>query len=138
MIQENCSVVKGEKEEFNVSLILTRIEFEQINWKNCIFYLSERTKKNSKEEKINKIQQEFSQRESCLLSKQDFFFGGEGVGALRESSLRGCESQITWVVVVFCFLFVLFSFFLKRFKFKFSLIFESVVNIQIILLWLFL
>ena len=52
-------------------------------------------KKNSKEEKINKIQQEFSQRESCLLSKQDFFFGGEGVGALRESSLRGCESQIT-------------------------------------------
>lgn len=31
IIRENCSVVKGEKEEFNVSLILTRIEFEQIN-----------------------------------------------------------------------------------------------------------
>lgn len=93
---------------------MTRIEFEQINWKNSIFYLSERTKKNSKEEKINKIQQEFSQHESCLLSKQDFFFGGEGVGALRESSLSGCESQITWVVVVFCFLFVLFSFFVEK------------------------
>ena len=24
-----------------------------------------------------------------------FFFGGEGVGALRESSPRGCEGQIT-------------------------------------------
>ena len=43
-----------------------------------------------------------------------FFFGGEGVGALRESSLSGCESQITWVVVVFCFLFVLFSFFFEK------------------------
>ena len=31
------------------------------------------------------------------------------MGALRESS-PSCESQITCVVVVFCFLFVLFSF----------------------------
>ena len=40
-----------------------------------------------------------------------FFFlegRGAGMGALRESS-PSCESQITCVVVVFCFLFVLFS-----------------------------
>lgn len=99
-------------EEFRVSLILTKIGFEQIRKKIHFLFLQTNQKK-SKGERIHKIQQEFSQHESCLLSKHDFVFGGGGGGGgfiaeirqpkpLRKTDyMRGCRFLFSVCFVLF-------------------------------------
>ena len=115
-------------EEFRVSLILTKIGFEQIRKKIHFLFLQTNQKK-SKGERIHKIQQEFSQHESCLLSKHDFVFGGEGGGGRgwvhcgNPAAQAAAKDRLhAWLSFsVFCLLCFVFW---KRFKFKFPLIFE--------------